>query len=309
MADANLARRVEAVRRFTRFYTRRIGVLQEGLLQSPFSLTQARVLFELAHRDRPSASELGRELGLDAGYLSRILRNFQRRRLLKKTPSETDGRQMLLSLTQAGRDAFAPLNLRSREEVGDMLGPLSLADQRRLVDAMETIETLLGAEPEKRTPYLLRPHRPGDMGWVIGRHAALYAREFGWDETFEAMVAEVAATFIREFKPKRERCWIAERNGENVGSVLVVEASPEVAKLRLLIVEPSARGLGIGARLVDECIRFAKDTGYGTLSLWTNSILIAARRIYENAGFRLVHAEPHHSFGQDLVGETWELRL
>jgi DNA-binding MarR family transcriptional regulator/GNAT superfamily N-acetyltransferase len=308
MAQSEFARRVEAVRRFTRFYTRQIGVLHEGLLNSPFSLAEARVLYELAHRDMPTAAELGTELGLDAGYLSRILRGFVKNGLLAKTPSEQDGRQRFLALTAKGRKAFAPLDRRSRDEVGAMLADLAPAEQARLIEAMRTVETLLG---RKTAPpaYVLRPHRPGDIGWVIHRHAALYAQEYGWDESFEALVAEIGAKFIRDFDIRRERCWIAERDGDIVGSVFLVKQSDTVAKLRLLIVEPAARGLGIGHRLVDECIRFARQAGYRQLTLWTNDILVAARRIYEAAGFRLVLEEKHRSFGHDLVGQNWELDL
>ena len=263
----------------------------------------------LAHREQPTAAELGKELGLDAGYLSRILRGFEKRGLVARVRSRTDGRQSLLSLTANGKKAFAPLNARSHDEVAGMLGRLSAGEQDRLVGAMRAIETLLGARPEPKVPYLLRPHQPGDMGWIIHRHGALYAQEYGWDETFEALVAEIAAKFIQNFDPKRERCWIAEREGEIVGSVFLVRRSKTVGKLRLMYVEPKARGLGIGSRLVEECIRFARQAGYRKMVLWTNSVLAAARHIYEKAGFRLVHEEPHHSFGHDLVGETWELKL
>lgn len=306
---AELAQRIEAVRRFNRFYTKEIGVLHEGLLQSPFSLAEARVLYELAHRESPTAVELARELGLDAGYLSRILRGFERRGLLAKTRSATDGRQSLLALTRRGRAAFAPLDAGSRAEIGAMLARLSAADQARLVDTMGAVERLLGGAPEPKAPYLLRDHRAGDFGWVVQRHGALYSEEYGFDATFEALVAEIVAKFIRELDSKRERCWIAERDGANVGSVFLVEKSRTVAKLRLLLVEPSARGLGIGARLVEECLRFARQAGYRKITLWTNSVLHAARHLYETAGFQLVDEAPHRSFGQDLVGETWELKL
>jgi DNA-binding MarR family transcriptional regulator/GNAT superfamily N-acetyltransferase len=311
MASDEFDQRVEAVRRFSRFYTRHIGVLQEGLLKSPFPLTEARVIYELAHHERVPATALAQELGLDAGYLSRILRGFQTRGLIDKEPSETDGRQNLLSLTDEGQEAFAKLNAGSRREVGAMLSDLSDAEQRRLVEAMHTIEGLLGARPEHKVPYLLRPHQPGDLGWVVYRHGVLYAQEYGWDERFEGLVADIVAEFIHEFDPKRERCWIAEKDGENVGSVFLVK-HPEregVAKLRLLLVEPKARGLGIGRRLTDECVRFARRVGYRTLTLWTNDVLHAARHIYEKAGFAIVATEQHHSFGHDLVGETWELEL
>jgi DNA-binding MarR family transcriptional regulator/N-acetylglutamate synthase-like GNAT family acetyltransferase len=308
-AKAELAQRIEAVRRFNRFYTKEIGVLHEGLLQSPFSLAEARVLYELAHRESPTAVELATELGLDAGYLSRILRGFERRGLLAKTRSAADGRQSLLTLTKCGRAAFAPLDAGSRAEIGAMLGRLSAADQTRLVETMGGIERLLARAPETKAPYLLRDHRPGDIGWVVQRHGVLYAEEYGFDETFEALVAEIVSKFIRRLDPKRERCWIAERDGANVGSVFLVRKSTTTAKLRLLLVEPGTRGLGIGARLVEECLRFARQARYRKITLWTNSVLHAARHLYEAAGFELVNREPHHSFGQDLVGETWELKL
>lgn len=311
MRRSTLARRVEAVRRFNRFYTRQIGLLEEGLLRSPFSLTEARVLFELAHHDDATATHLGRELGLDAGYLSRILRSFQRRGLVRKRPAAHDGRRQLLSLTAAGQRAFARLNAASHAEIEAVLRALAAPDRDRLIGAMDTIQSLLGAQPEHRVPFILRPHQSGDMGWVVERHGVLYNQEYAWDETFEALVAGIVARFIQEFDPKRERCWIAEREGENVGSVFLVR-HPEregVAKLRLLLVEPSARGLGIGKRLVQECTRFARQAGYARITLWTNSVLSAARRIYEAEGYVMVEEEPHHSFGHDLVGQNWELKL
>lgn len=309
MAEDDFYQRIEAIRRFNRFYTKQIGVLHEGLLKSPFPLTEARVLYELAHHTQTTATELGSELGLDAGYLSRILSGFEKQGLLVKQPSPTDGRQNLLGLTEEGKAEFAKINSRSRHEVGALLDELAPVDQQRLVEAMQTIQALLDAPPEHRVPYLLRPHQPGDMGWVVHRHAVLYTTEYGWDERFEALVAEIVAKFIQHFDPRTERCWMAEMNGAVVGSVFLVKQSDEVAKLRLLLVEPKARGLGIGARLVDECIHFARRTGYQKITLWTNSILTAARTIYVKAGFQLVLAEPHHSFGHDLVGETWELVL
>jgi len=309
MVESDFDWRVGAVRRFNRFWTRQIGVLQDGYLESPFSLTEVRVLYEFAHREETTASELSKELGLDAGYLSRILRGFEERGLIGKKSSEADGRRSILWLTEQGREAFATLDTRSHDEVGAMLGGLSPAEQGRLVEAMRTIEGLLGDQPELKVPYLLRPHQPGDMGWIVHRHGVLYAREYGWDERFEALVAEIVAEFIQQYDPKRERCWIAERDGEIVGSVFLVKQSEEVGKLRLLLVEPSARGLGIGRRLVQECVRFAKQTGYGKITLWTNDVLRAARRIYEEAGFCIVHEKPHHSFGHDLIGQTWELEL
>lgn len=309
VVTSDVALRVEAVRRFNRFYTKQIGALHEGLLQSPFSLTEVRVLYELAHRENITASQLAKDLGLDAGYLSRILRRFEYCGFLDRTPSETDGRRSHLRLTQQGRDAFAPLDQRSHDEVAALLSRLPATEQKRLLDAMRAIEKTLAPPLVATTPYLLRSHRPGDMGWIIHRHGVLYAQEYGWDEQFEALVAEIVAKFIQRFDPKRECCWIAERDGEIVGSVFLVRESDEVAKLRLLLVEPAARGLGIGARLVDECIRFARQAGYTTITLWTNDVLRAARHIYEKAGFHLVREGQHHSFGHDLVEQTWELTL
>lgn len=310
MSELDFDQRIAAMRRFNRFYSKQIGLLQEGLLRSSFSLTESRVLYELAHRSAPTATELGRELGLDAGYLSRILRKFEQQGLIEKQASPVDGRQSLLVLTQTGRAAFAPLNERSRGEVGDILARLPVADQHRLIAAMDTIANLL-AEPEdgQPVPYILRSPRVGDMGWLIHRQGMLYAEEYGWDERFEALVAEIVAHFIQSFDAKRERCWIAERDGEIVGSVFLVQESNETAKLRLLYVEPKARGLGIGQRLVAECVQFARQCGYRKMTLWTNDILAAARHIYETAGFRLVRQERHHSFGHDLVGQYWELTL
>ena len=301
--------RIEAVRAFNRFITRHIGALNEGLLESSFSLTECRILYELAHRPGVTASELGRDLGLDPGYLSRTLRGFRERGLLTTSTAEGDARRQELSLTATGAAAFAPLNERSRAEVAAVLAPLPEADQARLVDAMRTIETLIGDCRKPAPTVVLRPHRPGDMGWIIHRHAALYAQEYGFDTDFEALVAEVAAGFIRNFDPARERCWVAERDGEPVGSVFVVRQDDTTAKLRLLYVEPSARGLGIGRRLVDEAVAYARATGYRRMVLWTNDILTAARRIYETGGFTLVESEPHRSFGQDMVGEIWALDL
>lgn len=309
MGEIDIRQRVEAVRRFNRFYTGQIGVLQERLLRSSFSLTEVRVLYELAHRQKLTATELGKELRLDGGYLSRILRGFEKRGLIGKTPSEADGRQSHLCLTKKGRDAFAPINARSHDEVVAMLNNLSTIQQKRLVEAMHTVEGLLGAQPEQKALYLLRPHRPGDMGWVVHLHGFLYTQEYGWDEQFEALVAGIVAKFIQHYDPKRERCWIAEKNGEPVGSVFLVKRSKSTAKLRLLLVEPKARGVGLGTRMVNECIGFARQAGYRKIILWTNSVLYAARHIYQEAGFRLVYEEPHHSFGHDLIGETWELKL
>nr|WP_281721709.1 helix-turn-helix domain-containing GNAT family N-acetyltransferase [Nitrosomonas nitrosa] len=309
MAEASFDQRVTAVRRFNRFITQKIGVLGRDYLGGPFAVTEARVLYELGARETTTARELARDLGLDPGYLSRILSGFGRKRMVSCARSAEDRRVVRISLTDAGKKAFERINTRSRREIGAWLHALPAPGQQRLVGAMRAIESLLEPRPEPRTPYLIRPHQPGDIGWVVGRHGALYAEEYGWDETFEALVAEIGARFLRRFDPKRERCWIAEKEGENVGSVLLVRKSASVAQLRLLIVDPKARGLGIGHRLVDECIAFARRTGYRKMVLWTNDVLHAARRIYESRGFRLVEQERHRSFGKALVGQIWELKL
>jgi DNA-binding MarR family transcriptional regulator/N-acetylglutamate synthase-like GNAT family acetyltransferase len=301
--------RISAVRGFNRFFTRRIGVLREGLLHTPYPLTDARILFELGQTDHLIASKLGRELGLDAGYLSRILARLEQQGLLDKVRSENDGRQFLLNLSAAGKEAFALLDQRSREEVSEMLNDLSEEDQQRLLKAMQTIESVLTKGFKFSEPFVLRPHESGDMGWVVYRHGVLYAQEYGWDAHFEALVAQIVADFVKNYNPARERCWIAEMDGEIVGSVFVVQSSETVAKLRLLLVEPKARGLGLGTRLVEECIRFARHRGYQKLMLWTNNVLLQARHIYTKTGFQLVGEEAHHSFGHDLIGETWELVL
>jgi DNA-binding MarR family transcriptional regulator/GNAT superfamily N-acetyltransferase len=301
--------RIAAVRAFTRFYTRKFGVLDQHLLQSPFSLSEARVLYELAHRDELAAKEIGIELGLDPGYLSRIVQNFDEKGLITRKPLPTDRRQFRLSLTAKGRQAFAKLNQSSHDEVAAMLAPLSDHDGRRLTDAMATIEDLLEPPARERAPFLLRSHRVGDMGWVISSQASAYAEDYGWDISYEALVAEICAQFIRNYDASREHCWIAEVGGEPVGSIFLVKGSDEVAKLRLLLVEKKARGLGVGRALVDQCLRSAREKGYRKMTLWTQSILIAARGIYQQVGFRRVAEEKHHSFGVDLVGETWELSL
>jgi len=302
-----LAERVAVVRRFNRFYTRRIGVLDEGLLQSPYSLTEVRVLYELAHRTGLTARDLGRDLDIDAGYLSRILRGFVRHGLVRSETGADDARRRALTLTAGGRRAFAPLDRRSQKEVAATLAPLAESEQARLVGAMDAIEAILGAS--EAAPFVLRTHRPGDMGWVVAAHGEIYWREYGWDERFEALVAHIAAEFVQKLDRKRERCWIAERDGARVGSVYLVKKSAAVAKLRLLIVDPRARGLGLGAALVRECVRFARECGYRTITLWTQQNLTAARRIYQAEGFKLVGSEPHAMFGVQLVGETWELAL
>ena len=313
MTDAELADRIAAVRRFSRFYTRRIGALEEGLLNTPFSLPEARVMYELGQRETATATELGQELGLDAGYLSRMLRGFHERGLIDRRTSETDARQSRISLTDAGRAAFAELDAASRRDIGAMLDALPAVEQDRLVRAMGTVQAVLGAGAADAAtagePYVLRDPRPGDLGWVVQVHGALYEREYGWDARFEGLVAEVVGGFVRGWDPARERCWIAERHGENVGSIFLVRGTDEVAKLRLLIVDPRARGLGIGTRLVRECIAFARQAGYRTLSLWTNDVLVGARRIYAAEGFRVVATEVHDSFGLPLTAETWELEL
>lgn len=267
------------------------------------------MLYELAHRDRPTASALSHALGLDAGYLSRVLRTFKKQGLIEKKPSTADGRQHFLLLSRHGQKVFAALDGRAGEQIGAMLQTLSADNQTRLTEAMQTIEILLGGPPASTTTFLLRPHQPGDMGWVVHRHGVLYAQEYGWDEHFEALVGTVVATFIQHYDPKRERCWIAEKDGAVVGSVFLVRRSPAVAQLRLMLVEPNVRGLGLGTRLVSKCVRFARQVGYRKITLWTNSVLTAARRIYQAAGFQLVRSERHHSFGHDLIGETWELKL
>ena len=308
--------RIAALREFNRFYTRRIGVLHEGLLDSRFSLAESRLLWELAHCEHTTATELAQSLDLDAGYLSRLLRGFKERGLIKATRSSTDARQTRLSISAAGRRAFAPLDRRSQAEVAALLETLGETQQQELLAAMARIEALLGA-PARSGAFVLRAHRPGDIGWVVSRHGALYAQEYGWDLHFEALVAQIAAGFIEHFDPAREACWIAEREGQRIGCVFLVQArdeatqavEPGTAQLRMLLVEPSARGLGLGVALVTQCERFARQAGYRRIRLWTNSVLLAARGIYERAGYKLLASEPHHSFGHALVGEIWELSL
>jgi DNA-binding MarR family transcriptional regulator/GNAT superfamily N-acetyltransferase len=285
-----------------------IGVLRETLLNTPYSLTEARVIFELAQRDATEVTDLRRTLDLDAGYLSRILTRFESDGLVSRQRSEADARRQVIRLTPAGQEVYATLNERSATEIAAMLGRLSEADQRRLLDAMATIREVLGQVGRPDT-VVLRPPVAGDMGWVVQRHGALYAAEYGWDDTFEALVAQIVADYVRNRDPKREAAWIAELNGQSVGCVFCVRRDDRQAQLRLLLVEPGARGMGIGSRLVAECIRFATTAGYETLTLWTNDVLVDARRIYERAGFRLVHQGPHHSFGHDLVEQTWQLDL
>ncbi|HYM75893.1 MAG TPA: helix-turn-helix domain-containing GNAT family N-acetyltransferase [Candidatus Dormibacteraeota bacterium] len=301
---------IQTVRRFNRFYTRQIGVLQEHLLQSQFSLTEVRVLYELAQRETITAKDLCRDLGLDRGYLSRMLQSFETHGWIKTAASPDDRRRQFLSLTAKGHKVFDPLERRSSEEVAAMLARLSPDRQKKMLAAIHDIESVLAPSQPSAEPYILRQHRPGDMGWVVQRHGELYWREYRYDERFEALVAEIVAEFIQNLDPKRERCWIAEKDGENVGAVFLVKKSAAVAKLRLLLVEPSARGLGIGRRLVQECVRFAKEVGYKKVMLWTQSELAAARGIYQGVGFRLVADEKHSSWSRDdLIAETWELKL
>lgn len=307
-AMAVSSKHIDAVRRFNRFYTRRIGVLDERLLGSGFSLAEGRVLFELAHRTRVSASELTRDLGLDPGYLSRILKRFEARGLVRRATAKDDARRAVLELTAAGRAAFEPLDQASSRDVAAILERLPRPKRKAVVEAMTTIESALEGNVENGG-VTLRALGVGDIGWIAHRQAILYAEEYGWDGTYEALAAEILAGFVRDFDPARENAWIADRNGEILGSVFLVRKSDEVAKLRLLYVETSARGMGLGKRLVDECIAFARAKGYRTMTLWTQSNLGAARAIYEKAGFKLVATEKHRSFGKNLVGETWEFDL
>jgi DNA-binding MarR family transcriptional regulator/GNAT superfamily N-acetyltransferase len=302
---------VKAVRQFNRFYTRRIGAL-DPYLGSDMSLTDVRVLYELAHRDSAVASEIGKDLGLDGGYLSRILRRFEGAGWLTRETHPKDARQSLLRLTEAGHAAFAPLQQKSRDQARALLSALSAPQQRQLIDAMHTVQALIepaANAPTKPRTAVLRDPGPGDIGWVVQQHGEIYAREYGWNSEFEALVAEIAGQFLRKFQPEWERCWIAELDGERVGTVFLARKSATVAQLRLLILTPQARGLGLGARLTDECIAFARHKGYKKMMLWTNSCLVAARGIYAARGFKLVKSEPYEGFGQQLVGETWELKL
>ena len=305
MSTESLSERTEIVRRFNRFYTRQIGVLHEHLLDSAFSLTEVRILYELAHREQLTSADLCRELGLNAGYLSRVIAGFEKQGLIAKTRSPTDARAAQLQLTEQGQRTLAPLVDASRREVAAMLERLPPTAQQELVSAMEQIQGLLEEGSSSSSPsYILRNPQPGDMGWIIHRQAVLYAQEYGWNNEYEALVAEILAKFVREFDPARERCWIAEKDGKVIGSVFIVRQDDTTAKLRLLYVDPCARGLGIGSRLVEECLRFSRQVGYMKMVLWTNSILTDARRIYDKAGFHLVEEEAHHSFGKDLIGQV-----
>jgi DNA-binding MarR family transcriptional regulator/GNAT superfamily N-acetyltransferase len=308
MTESAIDKQVGILRDFNRFYTRKIGVL-DGMASTPFSLAEARVLYELAHRERPTATDIRTELGLDAGYMSRILRDFEHRKLVRREQSKVDERQRFLSLTTKGRREFAPLDDRSNRDIAAMLERLSSTERKQLVEAVQTVRSLLDDKIEPQIPYLLRMHQPGDMGWIVHRQAILYAEEYGWDETYEALAAEIVAQFIKNYDPKRERAWVAERDGRRVGAVFVAKDSDEIAKLRLLHVEAEARGLGIGKRLVKECVQFARQAGYRKMTLWTQSILHAARHIYKETGFKVVSQKKHHSFGKDLTAETWGLDL
>ncbi|MBI5130186.1 MAG: MarR family transcriptional regulator [Rhodopseudomonas palustris] len=309
MSNPVLPDQVATVRGFNRFYTRRLGVLEQHLLDTPYSLTEARVLYELAHRDAPLAKEIGAELGIDAGYLSRILQSFADAGLLSRKPSPDDKRQSRLSLTAKGRTAYGRLEQRSQQEIAAMLAGLPPAERSRLVASMSGIERILSAAAVSPPMATLRGPRPGDIGWVVQSHGAFYAAEYGFDATFEALVAEIAGQFLASHDPARERCWVAELDGVQAGSLFLMRASDEVAKLRLLLVTPEARGQRLGQRLVQEAIGFARQCGYRKVTLWTQSILVAARKIYQDAGFVLVATEPHSSWGQNLIGETWELTL
>ena len=307
-----IEQRIGAVRRFNRFYTRQIGVLRKTYLDSPYSLGEMRVLYEIAHADGVTASEIGRALDLDAGYLSRVLRNFEKRGLITRKASDRDARHSHLALTARGRKTFAPAEQRSQRDVAKMLGKLKPSEQTQLIAAMRTIESLLGEPPadnRAKLSYILRAPRHGDFGWIVGRHGELYAREYNWTEPFEGLCAQIVADFVNNYDPMLERCWIAELNGENVGCVMLVKDAPGVARIRLLLVDPKARGLGLGQHLVDECVKFAREAGYKKITLWTHSVLTAARHVYEKAGFTLTSSEPRHTWGKDVVAEFWDLEL
>jgi DNA-binding MarR family transcriptional regulator/GNAT superfamily N-acetyltransferase len=310
MPAATSADAIVAVRRFSRFYTRAIGVLHEGFLGSSLTLTEGRIVYELANRQAPTATAIGHDLGLDPGYMSRVLKSLETRAIIERAPNPADGRQALLSLTATGRGLYDEINAASKREVGGMLASLSAGERRRLVTAMADIEALLGrGQDPSRGEIKLRPHKPGDIGWVVSRHGAIYAEEYGWDITFEATVARVAAEFIERFDSRTDCCFIADRGGEILGSAFVVRKDAATAKLRLVYVEASARGTGLGRRLVEACMQFARDAGYSRMTLWTNDVLLPARRLYTSLGFELAASEPHHSYGVDLVGETWEREL
>lgn len=309
MEIVQMENNVSKIREFNRFYTRKIGVLREELLHSKFSLTESRIIYELANNGTKTASDLCKELGLDPGYLSRILQRFEEKGIINRKNSVEDGRQRIIELTESGLKEFDLLNKRSNEEIEDILNDLSSEGQKQLLSAMNTIERILNKQFKFSEPFFLRSFESGDMGWVVHRHGVLYKEEYGWNEEFEALVAEIVSDFIKKYDSLYERCWIAEMNGEIVGSVFIVKKSDTVAKLRLLLVEPKARGFGLGSRLVEECIKFAKKSGYEKITLWTNSVLVEARHIYKKVGFSLVESEDYHGFGKDLTGETWDLNL
>ena len=304
------ADRIDAVRRFNRFYTRQIGALRKGFLGTPFSLPEARVLYEIGKGEDPTASEIATALDLDQGYLSRVLRQFEKQGLIARTASKNDARRSHLALTAKGRRAFAPLDMRSQQEATARLRKLPDEAQKQLVRAMATIEALGGENIERARKYILREPRHGDFGWIVSRHAELYWQEYRWGPPFEGVCAQIVADFVNRFDPKKERCWIAEIDGENVGTVMLVkDEQPGVARLRLLLVDPKARGLKLGARLVDECVKFARKAGYKSMTLWTHENLTAARAIYQKAGFTLTSSEKKKSFGKDVVAEYWDMKL
>jgi DNA-binding MarR family transcriptional regulator/GNAT superfamily N-acetyltransferase len=315
MPTPNRDQRIAAARRFNRFYTRQIGVLRKNFLDSPYSLGEARVIYEIASDTAPTASDIGRALDLDAGYLSRVLRNFERRGLVERKVSPKDARQSHLALSSRGRKAFKLLDDLSQRDIGTMLDKLSSTDQSRLIEAMHTIETLLEPQPAanpapaRQRGYKLREPVPGDFGWIVKRHAELYAQEYKWREPFEGVCAQIVADYVNNHDAKRERCWIAEIDGENAGCIFVAKDSDEVARIRLLLVDPKARGLGLGARLTEEAVRFARDAGYKKMTLWTHSVLKAARHIYQKSGFKLMRTEKHKSWGQPVVSEYWDLEF
>ncbi len=309
MTEKTLHEDTVLFRRFNRFYTKQIGLLSQGLLKTRFPLIQARILYELAQQKQTNASALVEKLNIDPGYLSRILSAFEKGGLLSKHRSPSDSRQQILKLTTQGKNSFAELDERSRNDAAEILQDLADEDRHRLLHAMQTIETILDTKSKPPTPYLLRPHRPGDIGWIIHRHGVIYAEEYEFDETFEALVAEILVKFIREHNPKRESLWIAEQDGERIGSVMLVDAGDQVAQLRLLLVEPKARGQRVGTRLIDECINFSKRNRYRKIKLWTQSNLLEARHLYAKTGFKVVSKSSHQSFGQNLTAEFWELPL
>jgi DNA-binding MarR family transcriptional regulator/ribosomal protein S18 acetylase RimI-like enzyme len=302
--------RIAQVRRFNRFYTRQIGVLRRTYLGSPYSLAEMRVLYEIANGGR-TASDIGRTLDLDAGYLSRVLRNFEKAGLIKRAASPGDARQSHVALTAKGAKTFAPYEKRSQDDVATMLATLKPDDQAKLTAAMAAIEQLLGGQAPATEPQVtLRPPKHGDFGWIVSRHAEIYAQEYGWGDPFEGLCAQIVADFVNNYDEKYERCWIAEMNGENVGCVMLVkDKEPGTARIRLLIVDAKARGLGLGTQLTEACVQFAREAGYTKITLWTHSVLTAARHVYEKAGFTLTSSEPRHTWGKDVVAEFWDMTL